>query len=327
MTGQGERAYLSGVVPGCLLVTLYARSEHGAVPVLPLPGGGYSIPTTPLVTLSRPALAGSKYPTGWALLTALTGRTNHGLTVQRYFRFDPSAPLHPCPSVLDVINEVRDTLAVVPHVAVPKENPPLTVQAPPGTDELGIDLHKRGHEVRKLLFAGFGQRILRKGYDPEEVLQDVFRGILARNRGKCPFDKKKSSFGHYTFMVAECVLNNFARKETRRREVEQSGMHTVGDEGGDGGGIVDVAVALERRTVEGFDAREPGEAGTLARFLTRYPDDPESPLTDDERADLRLVIPLLLEDKSRAEIVKATGLPSARVGEAMLRLREALDSR
>lgn len=87
---------------------------------------------------------------------------------------------------------------------------------------VGIDLAVRGIEVRKLLYAGFGYRMSRGGYDPEEVLQEVYRGLLVRNRGKCPFDVRKSSFGHYVHMVIECVLSNYHRRESRRRASEQS---------------------------------------------------------------------------------------------------------
>jgi len=87
---------------------------------------------------------------------------------------------------------------------------------------VGIDLAVRGIEVRKLLYAGFGLRMARAGYDPEEVLQEVYRGLLVRNRGKCPFDVRKSSFGHYVHMVIECILSNYHRRESRRRESEGS---------------------------------------------------------------------------------------------------------
>lgn len=86
----------------------------------------------------------------------------------------------------------------------------------------GINLEKRGHEVRKLLYAGFGFRMARAGYDPEEVLQEVYRGILVRNQGKCPFDEKKSSFGHYVHMVISCVLSNYHRKMSKHRSIEGS---------------------------------------------------------------------------------------------------------
>lgn len=89
---------------------------------------------------------------------------------------------------------------------------------------LGIDLAKRGHEVAKLMYAGFGRRIFASGYDPEDVLQEVYRGILARNLGKCPFDPSKSSFGHYVHMVIGCVLSNYHRQQHRRAEFEQVGI-------------------------------------------------------------------------------------------------------
>lgn len=100
---------------------------------------------------------------------------------------------------------------------------PLTVcpgsapQAPRGVvkSPLGIDLQKRGHEVAKLLYAGFGYKIHRGGYDPDDVLQEVYKGILIRNQGRCPFDPEKSSFGHYVHMVCSCVLSNYHRKQER----------------------------------------------------------------------------------------------------------------
>jgi len=97
-----------------------------------------------------------------------------------------------------------------------------SASASPSAAPVGIDLAVRGIEVRKLLYAGFGYRMSRGGYDPEEVLQEVYRGLLVRNRGKCPFDVRKSSFGHYVHMVIECVLSNYHRRESRRRASEQS---------------------------------------------------------------------------------------------------------
>lgn len=93
---------------------------------------------------------------------------------------------------------------------------------PPPPSGLGIDLARRGVEVRRLLHAGFGLRMARAGYDPEDVLQEVYRGILVRNRGKCPFDVRRSSFGHYVHMVIECVLSNYHRRESRHRTAESS---------------------------------------------------------------------------------------------------------
>lgn len=85
---------------------------------------------------------------------------------------------------------------------------------------VGIDLEKRGVEVRKLFYAAFARGLVKDGYDPEEALQEVYKGLLARNRGTCPFDSRKSSFGHYVHIVARCVLANYVRKERRRFQFE-----------------------------------------------------------------------------------------------------------
>lgn len=88
--------------------------------------------------------------------------------------------------------------------------------------KLGIDLAVRGIEVRKLFYAAFARGLARDGYDPEDALQEVYRGILARNNGTCPFDARKSSFGHYVHIVTKCVLANWIRKERRRGSFESN---------------------------------------------------------------------------------------------------------
>ncbi len=96
-----------------------------------------------------------------------------------------------------------------------------------GGTALGIDLALRGHEVQKLFYSGgFTGTLLREGIDPEEFLQEVYRGLLARNRGRCPWDAKKSSFGHYVHIVIRCVLSNHLRRERTR-----AGRETVTDNG------------------------------------------------------------------------------------------------
>lgn len=96
------------------------------------------------------------------------------------------------------------------------------------SDGRGIDLSKRGDEVRKLFYAAFARGLVKDGFDPEEALQEVYKGLLARNRGKCPFDAKKSSFGHYVHIVTRCVLANYVRKEKKRA------IHEVSPSGGSG---------------------------------------------------------------------------------------------
>jgi len=87
---------------------------------------------------------------------------------------------------------------------------------------VGIDLSKRGVEVRKLFYAAFAHGLAKDGYDPEECLQEVYKGLLTRNKGTCPFDVRKSSFGHYVHIVTRCVLANYIRKERRRAMFESN---------------------------------------------------------------------------------------------------------
>ena len=95
----------------------------------------------------------------------------------------------------------------------------------------GIDLGVRGHEVRKILYKCFGHKMLVGGHDPEEVLSEVYRGILVRNEGKCPWDPAKSGFGHYVYMVCSGVLVNYHQRARRRQGHEQVGygMYVEGE--------------------------------------------------------------------------------------------------
>lgn len=94
----------------------------------------------------------------------------------------------------------------------------------------GIDLAKRSHEVRKLFYAGYGRRVAKYGYDPEDVLQEIYQGILVRNKGKCPFDASKSSFGHYVHMICGCIVSNYRRRYSRLERNEQFGVPSWGCE-------------------------------------------------------------------------------------------------
>ena len=99
--------------------------------------------------------------------------------------------------------------------------------------ETGIDMARRAHEVRKLFYAGgFTRTLIRDGIDPEDFLQEVYRGLLTRNDGKCPWDHRKSSFGHYVHIVMRCVLSNYLRKHRRT-----SSMELVTDDGEVKGGV------------------------------------------------------------------------------------------
>ena len=80
----------------------------------------------------------------------------------------------------------------------------------------GIDLEEKHLEIRKIFIAkGFAKKCRNVGCDPEDVLQEIYKGILIRNKGSCPFDKSKSAFSTYVFMVIKCVTLNCINKKIR----------------------------------------------------------------------------------------------------------------
>jgi hypothetical protein len=166
---------------------------------------------------------------------------------------------------------------------------------------LGIDLVNRGHEVRKLLFAGFRGMMAAKGYDPEDVLQEIYKGLLTRNAGKCPWDGKKSTFGYYVTMVCRCVLTNYHRKMSRRLDRE----HVELDEGLFGGGdMAGGSAELAHDALVGW-LRDPEHGG----------DTVEGRLAVD-------VMPLLAAGCTRKEIVGQLGVSESAVTKATAHLRK-----
>lgn len=80
---------------------------------------------------------------------------------------------------------------------------------------LGIDIIAKGKDIKAIFYKHYSKICLSANYDPEEMLQEVFLGILSRNGGSCPFDATKSSFSTYIVMVCRCVVFNVLNKEKK----------------------------------------------------------------------------------------------------------------
>jgi len=214
------------------------------------------------------------------------------LTFDRYFRVgrwrNPTATVDGADAI--------SLFAPTPTVIIPKPKPP------------GIDLKGRGHEVRKLFFAGFARRVLRYGYDPDEVLQEVYAGLLVRNNGKCPFDPRKSSFGHYVHMVCECIVSNYHRKHNRRAQSEVFGSKDADGE--------EIDFALANTVGVEADQDRIISASVAMAVLSREVEEAEAP--DVEIAVALRVLPLLSVGMSKTEVTaKVPDVPKALVGRAV----------
>jgi len=168
---------------------------------------------------------------------------------------------------------VGPSLEVQPDPSPPTMGSQITIHVP---EPHGIDLQRRGHEVAKLLFAGFSSWMRTSGYDPDDVLQDVYRKILVANQGTRPWDPEKSSFGHYVHMICRSALSNYHRKQSRVRAKEQLGLPGVGPDGT--WSIVDVASQNNRKYSPDPVLEDP--ARDLQRYITGgpYRDHPQAEL-------------------------------------------------
>jgi hypothetical protein len=81
--------------------------------------------------------------------------------------------------------------------------------------KLGIDIGKHKEDIKNLFYKRQGQKLMKTGVNTEEVLQEVYKGLLIRNRGSCPFDSEKSAMSTYIVMVIDCITMNYMNKFNR----------------------------------------------------------------------------------------------------------------
>lgn len=84
--------------------------------------------------------------------------------------------------------------------------------------KLGVDVLKHQEDIKNLFYKRQGQKLLKSGVDTEEILQEVYKGLLIRNKGKCPFDPEKSAMSTYIVMVIDCITMNYMNKHNRTSE-------------------------------------------------------------------------------------------------------------
>jgi DNA-directed RNA polymerase specialized sigma24 family protein len=80
---------------------------------------------------------------------------------------------------------------------------------------LGVDIEARREDIRSLFFKRQAPSLVREGLDPEDVLQEVFKGLLIRNKGTCPYDPEKAAFSTYVVMVMNCIVMNVVNKHRK----------------------------------------------------------------------------------------------------------------
>ena len=74
-----------------------------------------------------------------------------------------------------------------------------------------MDLNEREPRelIQRIYWARFAWMVEAKGLDPDDCLQEVYRGFLTRNRGRRPFDPRMTKLSTYGYIVIRSVTFNF----------------------------------------------------------------------------------------------------------------------
>lgn len=278
---------------------LYSRFEDGSVPVV-ISADGYKV-------------GGTTYKTQRQLLIALTRHPEaRHWTFDRYFRrgryrIEPDNG----ESMIMSLFGYQEPTAPAPI------RPGFPRRTRYEFDGRGVDIDKRYKEIAKLLFAGFGRRIYAYGYDPDDVLQEVYKGIVVRNKGKCPMDPAKSTFGHYVHMVCRCIVSNYHRKQSRIRSVEQTGI-TIGTDSESEFKNTDVATACSSisSVASSIDLSGLVDAD-FVKFLGKMTK------SESESRMVMDILPLVMDGHGKMEIASVVDVPPSRVSKAMKLIRSA----
>jgi DNA-directed RNA polymerase specialized sigma24 family protein len=265
---------------------LYTRIKHGHLPV-EVTAEGYRIVRESGV---------ETYPNAHQMLLSLYGGKFVGMTFSRYFRQGRYAPNRPK-------LQLRPALVLSPAVQLTK----------------GIDLSVKGREVSKLLQASCGKLIRSYGYEFDDVLQEVYRGILIRNQGAGAWDVSKSSFGTYVTMVCRCVFSNFHRHTQRLRSRETVGIRVCTAEGMTDTDASEVAISQEGSLASDVEVWEC--IADLADHIREGTTETDTRFLRDVQIAQR-ALPLVFAGNRRGEIARTLAVSTPTVGRALAYLRQ-----
>jgi DNA-directed RNA polymerase specialized sigma24 family protein len=84
--------------------------------------------------------------------------------------------------------------------------------------QVGIDVNAKREDVKKLVYKYFKVDSI----SMDELLQEVYTAILYKNKTRSACDLRKSSFGHYVYMIADRVCINLINKKKRYDKESES---------------------------------------------------------------------------------------------------------
>jgi hypothetical protein len=95
---------------------------------------------------------------------------------------------------------------------------PWPRKADDGVTPLGVDVVAKRQDIIKIVCKFFKVADVQR----EELLQEVYLAILHKNHGQSAHDPRKSSFGHYVYMIANNVCINLVHRRRRYENERES---------------------------------------------------------------------------------------------------------
>lgn len=152
--------------------------------------------------------------------------------------------------VRDPQGRSREVQLVGKPVKRPPEKLPWPRKAEDGTD-LGVNVQTKRQDIVKIVYKHF--KVPEVSMD--ELLQEVFLAIVHKNRGNSAHDPRKSSFGHYVYMVANNVCINLVQRK-KRSELERDSLDApTGHEGRRSVMDTVAAPSTDERASDPFESR------------------------------------------------------------------------
>lgn len=114
----------------------------------------------------------------------------------------------------------RSKVVKVPGKPLKKapERLPWPRVAEDGQTPIGVDVIAKRQDIIKITHKYF--RV--EGVAVEDLLQDIYVAIIHKNHTRSAHDPRKSSFGHYVYMVANNVCINLVHRKRRQDKERDS---------------------------------------------------------------------------------------------------------
>lgn len=122
-----------------------------------------------------------------------------------------------------IINPIKGTSVKIHVPGAPLKKKPEKLAWPRKSEDsphvdLGVDVVKKRKDIIKLVHKFFKVESI----SMEELLQEVYTAIIYKNYTRSAHDPRKSSFGHYIYMISNNVCINLVNKKKRYEKEGES---------------------------------------------------------------------------------------------------------